>query len=62
LFAEEFADLWERWRRVLDELFEIEESVDAVCDEQRKRQPREAYSSDQQTPAEVALRVHLIRL
>ncbi len=40
LFAEEVAELWEPWMRVVDELLEDEELVDAVYEAQGKRHPQ----------------------
>jgi len=40
LFAEEGAELWEPWMRLVDELLEDEELLDAVYDAQGKRHPQ----------------------
>ena len=40
LFAEEVAELWEPWRRAVDELFEDEELLDAVYDAQGRHLSR----------------------
>src|SRR5207245_4896584 len=61
LFAEEVAELWEPWMRVVDELLEDEEMVDAVYDAQGKRQPQSRLRGRQQTPAEVALRMLILK-
>ena len=39
LFAEEVAELWEPWMRVVDELLEDEELLDVVYEAQGKRHP-----------------------
>jgi hypothetical protein len=36
-FAEEVAELWESWMRVVDELLEDDELLDAVYEAQGKR-------------------------
>jgi IS5 family transposase len=51
LFAEEVAELWEPWMRV----------VDVVYDAQGKRHPQSRFSGRQQTPAEVALRMLILK-
>jgi len=61
LFAEEVAELWEPWMRVVDELLEDEELVDAVYDAQGKRHPQSRLRGRQQTPAEVALRMLILK-
>ena len=60
LFAEEVAELWEPWRRAVDELFEDEELLDAVYDAQGKRHPQSGQRGRQQTPAGVALRMLIL--
>ena len=61
LFAEEVAELWEPWRRVVDELLEDEERVDAACEAQGKRHPQSRQRGRQQTPAQVALRMLILK-
>lgn len=61
LFAEEVAELWEPWMRVVDEVLEDEELVDAVYDAQGKRHPQSRFRGRQQTPAEVALRMLILK-
>ena len=39
LFAEEVAELWEPWMRVVDELLEDEDLLEAVYEAQGKRHP-----------------------
>jgi len=60
-FAEEVAELWEPWMRVVDELLEDEELVDAVYEAQGKRHPQSRLRGRQQTPAEVALRMLILK-
>ncbi|MGH9547092.1 MAG: ISNCY family transposase [Terriglobales bacterium] len=61
LFAEEVAELWEPWMRVVDELLEDEELLDAVYAAQGKRHPQSRQRGRQQTPAEVALRMLILK-
>jgi len=61
LFAEEVAELWEPWMQVVDEWLEDEELVDAVYEAQGKRHPRSRTRGRQQTPAEVALRMLILK-
>ena len=61
LFAEEVADLWEPWMRVVDELLEDEKLVEAVYEAQGKRHPKSRKLGRQQTPAEVALRMLILK-
>jgi len=61
LFAEEVAELWEPWMRVVDDLLEDEELVDAVYEAQGKRHPQSRQRGRQQTPAEVALRMLILK-
>lgn len=61
LFAEEVAELWEPWMRVVDELLEDEELLDTVYDAQGKRHAQSRVRGRQQTPAEVALRMLILK-
>ena len=61
LFAEEVAELWEPWMRVVDQLLEDEELVDAVYEAQGKRHPQSRLRGRQQTPAEVVLRMLILK-
>jgi transposase, IS5 family len=61
LFAEEVADLWEPWMRVVDELLEDDELLDTVYEAQGKRHPQSRMRGRQQTPAEVALRMLILK-
>ncbi len=47
--------------RVVDELLEDEELVDAVYDAPGKRHPQSRFRGRQQTPAEVALRMLILK-
>jgi IS5 family transposase len=61
LFAEEVAELWEPWMRVVDELLEDEELVDGVYEAQGRRHGQSRSSGRPQTPAEVALRMLILK-
>lgn len=61
LFAEEVADLWEPWISVVDELLEDEKLLDAVYEAQGKRHPQSRTRGRQQTPAEVVLRMLILK-
>jgi IS5 family transposase len=61
LFAVEVAELWEPWMRVVDELLEDDALVDAVYDAQGQRHPQSRLRGRQQTPAEVALRMLILK-
>lgn len=61
LFAEEVAELWEPWMRVVDELLEDEKLLEAVYEAQGRRHPQSRTRGRQQTPAEVALRMLILK-
>jgi IS5 family transposase len=61
LFAEEVAELWEPWMRVVDELLEDEELLDTVYEAQGQRHQQSRVRGRQQTPAEVALRMLILK-
>src|SRR5215471_15060884 len=61
LFAEEVAELWEPWMRVVDERLEDEKLLDAVYDAQGQRHEQSRVRGRQQTPAEVALRMLILK-
>ena len=61
LFAAEVADLWEPWMRVVDELLEDDELLDSVLEAQGQRHPRSRTCGRKQTPAEVALRMLILK-
>jgi len=61
LFAEEVAELWEPWMRVVDELLEDEKLLDTVYEAQGKRHAQSRVRGRQQTPAEVALRMLILK-
>lgn len=61
LFAEEVAELWEPWMRAVDELLEDEKLLDTVYEAQGKRHPQSGKRGRPQTPAEVALRMLILK-
>ena len=61
LFAEEVAELWEPWMGVVDDLLEDEELLDAVYEAQGQRHEQSRVRGRQQTPAEVALRMLILK-
>ena len=61
LFAEEVAELWEPWMSAVDELLEDEKLLEVVYQAQGKRHPRSRTRGRQQTPAEVALRMLILK-
>jgi IS5 family transposase len=60
-FAEEVAELWEPWMRVVDELLEDEELLEAVYDAQSQRHTHSRTRRRHQTPAEVVLRMLILK-
>lgn len=61
LFAEEIEQLWEPWMRVVDELLADDELLDAVYQAQGKRHGQSGKLGRPQTPAEVALRMLILK-
>ena len=61
LFAEEVAELWEPWMQVVDQLLEDDELLEAVYRAQGKRHRRSRTRGRRQTPAEVALRMLILK-
>ena len=60
-FAEEVAALWEPWMRAVDELLEDDELLEAVYDAQGRRHAQSRTRGRQQTPAEVVLRMLILK-
>jgi transposase, IS5 family len=60
-FAEEVDELWEPWMRAVDELVEDDELLDAVYAAQGKRHTQSRTRGRHQTPAEVALRMLILK-
>jgi transposase, IS5 family len=61
LFAQEVEELWEPWMRAVDELLEDDELLDTVYDAQGKRHKQSRTRGRQQTPAEVVLRLLILK-
>src|SRR5215467_3663718 len=60
-FAEEVADLCEPWMRAVDELLEDDELVGGVYDAQGQRHAHSRTRGRHQTPAEVVLRMLILK-
>ena len=60
-FEQEVADLWEPWMRAVDELLEDDELLSAVYEAQGKRHDGSRSVGRPQTPAEVVLRMLILK-
>jgi transposase, IS5 family len=60
-FAEEVAELWEPWMRAVDGLLEDDELLDAVYEAQGQRHSKSRTRGRHQTPAEVVLRMLILK-
>jgi IS5 family transposase len=60
-FAEEVAELWEPWMQVVDELLEDDELLDVVYTAQGERHGQSRTRGRHQTPAEVVLRMLILK-
>jgi IS5 family transposase len=60
-FAEEVADLWEPWMREVNEVLGDEQLLDAVYEAQGQRHPNSGRLGRHQTPAEVVLRMLILK-
>ena len=60
-FAEEVAALWEPWMRVVDELLEDDALLEIVYGAQGKRHAQSRTRGRHQTPAEVVLRMLILK-
>lgn len=60
-FGEEVADLWEPWMRAVDELLEDDAMLDAVYQAQGRRHDHSRTRGRHQTPAEVVLRMLILK-
>lgn len=61
LFAAEVADLWEPWMKVVDDLLEDDDLLETVFEAQGERHPHSRTRGRKQTPAEVALRMLILK-
>jgi len=59
--AEDIEGLWEPWMRLVDQLLEDEQLVDTVYEAQGERHPQSRSRGRMQTPAEVLLRLLLLK-
>jgi transposase, IS5 family len=59
--AKDIEDLWEPWMREVDQLLEDAALVESVYDAQGKRHPMSRTRGRTQTPAEVALRLLILK-
>jgi len=59
--AEDIDGLWEPWMRLVDELLEDEQLLDTVYEAQGERHPQSRSRGRMQTPAEVVLRLLLLK-
>jgi len=59
--VEDIEGLWEPWMRLVDELLEDEQLVDTVYEAQGERYPQSRKRGREQTPAEVVLRLLLLK-
>jgi len=59
--AEDIEDLWEPWMRRVDRLLEDEQLLDTIYEAQGERYPQSRSRGREQTPAEVVLRLLLLK-
>src|SRR2546426_979931 len=59
--AEDIEDLWEPWMRLVDDLLQDEQLLDTVYETQGERYPQSRSRGRMQTPAEVVLRILLLK-
>src|SRR3979411_541104 len=59
--AEDIEGLWEPWMRLVDELLEDEQLLDTVYEAQGERHPQSRIRGRMQTPAEVVLRLLILK-
>src|ERR1700680_1243036 len=59
--AKDIEDLWEPWMRLVDRLLEDEQLLDTIYEAQGERYPQSRRLGRQQTPAEVVLRLLLLK-
>ena len=60
-WAQEVEDLWEPWMRQADELLDDEELLDTVYEAQGRRRKHSRTRGRKQTPAEVVLRMLILK-
>ncbi len=59
--AKDIEDLWEPWMRLVDRLLEDEQLLDTIYEAQGERHPQSRRRGREQTPAEVVLRLLLLK-
>src|SRR5712664_4975827 len=59
--AKDIEDLWEPWMRLVDRLLEDEQLLDTIYEAQGERYPQSRRLGREQTPAEVVLRLLLLK-
>ncbi len=59
--AEDIEDLWEPWMRLVDRVLEDEQLLDTIYEAQGGRYPQSRSRGREQTPAEVVLRLLLLK-
>jgi len=59
--AKDIEDLWEPWMRLVDRLLEDEHLLDTIYEAQGERYPESRRRGREQTPAEVVLRLLLLK-
>src|SRR5258708_19809672 len=59
--TKDIEDLWEPWMRLVDRLLEDEQLLDTVYEAQGERHPQSRSRGRMQTPAEVVLRLLLLK-
>jgi IS5 family transposase len=59
--SKDIEDLWEPWMKEVDQLLEDAALVESVYDAQGKRHPKSRTHGRTQTPAEVALRLLILK-
>src|SRR5229473_1850990 len=59
--TKDIEDLWEPWMRLVDRLLEDEQLLDTIYEAQGERYPQSRKRGREQTPAEVVLRLLLLK-
>src|SRR5260370_17421162 len=59
--TKDIEDLWEPWMRLVDRLLEDEPLLDTIYEAQGERYPQSRRLGREQTPAEVGLRLLLLK-
>src|SRR6266850_7506301 len=59
--TKDIEDLWEAWMRLIDRLLEDEQLLDTIYEAQGERYPQSRRLGREQTPAEVVLRLLLLK-